>query len=179
MVESINIFDDIEATNNNEWIDNDIDIISHMQYIPLCISNNISRDEWLSILNPPDEYEYTALNTRVYEDMDDDNGKDRGSNSTYCRCMKSRCIKLYCICYNTGVSCGKSCVCIECRNTDINKDSIDIYRHKTSMMKGVKNRTVRYCRCVNVSCSNNHCPCHRNNSKCSAECLCYDCKNNK
>ncbi|KAL7551053.1 hypothetical protein ACHAWF_017321 [Thalassiosira exigua] len=34
-----------------------------------------------------------------------------------CKCVKSKCLLLYCECYRRGVTCGPKCVCIDCRNT--------------------------------------------------------------
>lgn len=34
-----------------------------------------------------------------------------------CNCLKSRCLKLYCQCFNKGRTCNGACLCISCLNT--------------------------------------------------------------
>jgi Tesmin/TSO1-like CXC domain, cysteine-rich domain len=33
-----------------------------------------------------------------------------------CKCIKSRCVRKYCECFASGVSCHGMCICVECRN---------------------------------------------------------------
>lgn len=35
-----------------------------------------------------------------------------------CRCVKSRCLKLYCDCFQSSELCNESCLCIKCLNTE-------------------------------------------------------------
>lgn len=35
-----------------------------------------------------------------------------------CRCVKSRCLKLYCDCFQGSVVCNESCLCVKCLNTE-------------------------------------------------------------
>jgi hypothetical protein len=35
-----------------------------------------------------------------------------------CRCVKSRCLKLYCDCFQGSVVCNDSCLCVKCLNTE-------------------------------------------------------------
>ena len=39
-----------------------------------------------------------------------------------CRCVKSKCLKLYCECFSSGVLCGPHCKCVNCNNnkTELN-----------------------------------------------------------
>lgn len=39
------------------------------------------------------------------------------SKTSTCKCVKSKCLQLYCECYRRGVTCADDCVCIDCRNT--------------------------------------------------------------
>jgi len=34
-----------------------------------------------------------------------------------CKCVKSKCLELYCECYRRGITCTDDCVCIDCKNT--------------------------------------------------------------
>jgi hypothetical protein len=38
--------------------------------------------------------------------------------SIICRCVKSRCLKLYCDCFQAGILCNTLCKCIRCLNTE-------------------------------------------------------------
>jgi hypothetical protein len=33
-----------------------------------------------------------------------------------CNCKKSRCLKLYCVCYSNGLRCSRTCLCKDCAN---------------------------------------------------------------
>eukprot|EP00937_MAST-01D_sp_MAST-1D-sp2_P005734 g5734.t1 len=35
----------------------------------------------------------------------------------YCTCTRTKCLKLYCICYRDGKPCGERCECKDCKNT--------------------------------------------------------------
>mmetsp|Transcript_42990 Transcript_42990/g.91412 ORF Transcript_42990/g.91412 Transcript_42990/m.91412 type:complete len:933 (+) Transcript_42990:300-3098(+) len=39
------------------------------------------------------------------------------TSSVTCKCVKSKCLQLYCECYRQGITCKDDCVCIDCRNT--------------------------------------------------------------
>ena len=39
------------------------------------------------------------------------------SNQKSCRCVKSKCLKLYCECFSSSVLCGPQCKCVDCNNT--------------------------------------------------------------
>lgn len=34
-----------------------------------------------------------------------------------CNCIKSRCLKLYCVCFHNGRICNDACLCVDCLNT--------------------------------------------------------------
>ena len=38
--------------------------------------------------------------------------------SRECKCKKTKCLKKYCECYNSGVKCGKFCKCDNCHNCE-------------------------------------------------------------
>lgn len=45
--------------------------------------------------------------------------------SSTCKCVKSKCLKLYCECFRQGIPCNDDCVCIDCQNTKDNAGGKD------------------------------------------------------
>ncbi|KAL7570958.1 hypothetical protein ACA910_002586 [Epithemia clementina (nom. ined.)] len=50
-----------------------------------------------------------------------------------CNCVKSRCLKLYCDCFNSGVKCGQDCGCESCLNDD--KPGAQVLREQAQQLK--------------------------------------------
>ena len=49
-----------------------------------------------------------------------------------CNCKRSRCLKLYCECFQKQMFCGKSCNCLNCGNNEINQDE-----HKKAIIEAL------------------------------------------
>ena len=56
------------------------------------------------------------------------------STST-CKCVKSKCLQLYCECFAKGTICTDSCVCIDCKNTKADASSSNSPTKTDSKMK--------------------------------------------
>ena len=82
-------------------------------------------------------------------------GKEKKKpQKTVCRCVKSRCLKLYCVCFQNGNLCGPECQCVSCLNNKselagkLMKAKQDYLRRKPdAFMKKVKDTKNSSCAC--------------------------------
>lgn len=105
-----------------------------------------------------------------------------------CRCTKSKCLKLYCSCFSSGLACTPYCSCVDCKNT---KDS-GIANHAPNCncvgCRSVKIETSlklaqatpsqsQSCSCKSSRCLQLYCSCFQSGSFCSSLCRCIGCSN--
>lgn len=110
-----------------------------------------------------------------------------------CSCPRSRCLKLYCECFQAGSLCLSSCSCKNCKNTSADTgwngartlavqqilsrnpfafDSNTGKKFKHKKMEGVA------CRCTKTRCLKLYCDCFLKGQICDPECcLCINCLN--
>lgn len=117
-----------------------------------------------------------------------------GTNTTIkkrqatCRCTKSKCLKMYCSCYSSGVTCTPFCSCAGCENTHTN--GIENHPPKCNCMgcRSVKIETSlrvaqgvssesQSCLCKSSRCLQLYCGCFQSGAFCSPSCRCIDCFN--
>jgi len=110
-----------------------------------------------------------------------------------CRCSKSKCLRLHCVCFRNGSFCSGDCGCKGCYNTDSNKHLVDEVRKATkdinsqafeSRFVEIKygDKTMKFtkgCSCSKNNCQKNYCECFKNSLPCTPLCKCENCCNEK
>lgn len=97
-------------------------------------------------------------------------------SSKPCTCRKSKCQKLYCDCFKSGLLCSPSCQCNSCHN---NISSSMLSPFKSTGKEGrlqLSNQSLA-CNCLMSSCAKNYCDCYKANRQCSDVCRCRQCLN--
>ncbi|CAI8604637.1 unnamed protein product [Vicia faba] len=92
-----------------------------------------------------------------------------------CKCIKSKCLKLYCECFAAGVYCTGPCSCQNCLNKHINKDKVLEAREK--IVPKVEDPNKSGCNCNKSSCMKKYCECFKAGVGCSPSCNCCGCEN--
>ena len=101
-----------------------------------------------------------------------------------CNCIRSRCLKLYCSCFQAGKACNVGvCTCVGCLNTEEDPDG----RRKQAIQQCLEKRPDAFktrvrekglgCACKNNRCIRKYCECFRTNRQCSEKCSCRLCAN--
>ena len=103
-------------------------------------------------------------------------------DDTTCNCQKSKCLKLYCDCFQSGAECKGDCKCKSCGNTASNSkrqgiiDEILARKPEAFMLRAAP-KTDFGCRCKRSRCLMLYCPCFKGKIDCSDECICTGCAN--
>lgn len=101
-----------------------------------------------------------------------------------CSCLRSRCLKLYCTCFQQGKACKEGvCSCIGCLNTEADAGGERKHAIKHTLQKRPdafekRDKPVGLgCACKNNRCIRKYCECFRNGLACTESCKCSLCEN--
>jgi hypothetical protein len=102
-----------------------------------------------------------------------------------CNCVRSRCLKLYCSCFQSGKACNENvCSCVSCLNTHADVEGKRYSAIQQCLEKRPDAFQIRTkvtglgCACKNNRCIRKYCECFRTNLACTTKCSCLDCENN-
>lgn len=110
-----------------------------------------------------------------------------------CRCSKSKCLRLHCVCFREGSFCNADCGCKGCFNTDENKNLVAEVRKATKDINSqafetrfletyVNGKIIKFtkgCSCSKNNCLKNYCECFKYGLPCTPLCKCDGCSNEK
>ena len=108
-----------------------------------------------------------------------------------CKCSKSKCLRLHCICFKQGKFCDALCGCNNCYNTESYTGLVEEVKNATKDINseafkskfleiernGKKIKITKGCTCMKNNCLKNYCECKKNGMSCTTLCKCDQCFN--
>ncbi|KAI2507049.1 DNA-binding transcription factor [Fragilaria crotonensis] len=118
---------------------------------------------------------------------EEDNDSENELETLFCTCPKSKCLKLYCVCFQRAILCDKSsCKCTNCKNTTKHAGpngartmAIASISKRRQNAFGKREKQVGLgCSCKRNKCLKKYCACYSEGIPCDDDkCGCVDCQN--
>lgn len=135
-------------------------------------------------LGPPAKTQQIKSNRR---------SKSKKKRQKGCKCSKSKCLRLHCVCFRNGTFCSPSCGCKNCYNTEKESKLVEKVRSATKDINsqafesrfveveidGKVKKFTKGCSCSKNNCLKNYCECRKNGMPCTPLCKCENCYNCK
>lgn len=112
---------------------------------------------------------------------------DDDVDALVCTCPKSRCLKLYCVCFQRARLCDESvCKCTNCKNTEKHDGPngartiamATISKRRQDAFQKRKKQTGLGCSCKRNKCLKKYCACYSEGTSCDdSKCDCVNCHN--
>jgi hypothetical protein len=110
-----------------------------------------------------------------------------------CKCSKSKCLRLHCLCFKKGSYCSRLCGCDDCFNVEEHKDLVEKVKKATKDInstafeskflelerEGNVIQITKGCTCMKNNCLKNYCECRKNGMQCTTLCKCDQCFNDQ
>lgn len=138
----------------------------------------------------------TPQRDRASSDLDEQEKRieaspPRDDSEAGCTCKKSKCLKLYCMCFAAKAFCDDKCRCLECKNdprfSSKRNEAIQVVlarnplafenKFKPTLDKKETPQHKSGCKCRKSMCLKKYCECFHAQVNCSLSCRCVGCKN--
>lgn len=103
-----------------------------------------------------------------------------------CNCIRSRCLKLYCTCFQRNLACRPGiCTCVGCYNTESDREGHrkaaieQILEKRPDAFQMKVKETGLGCACKNNRCIKKYCCCFQTQLACTDKCTCRQCENKR
>jgi hypothetical protein len=108
-----------------------------------------------------------------------------------CKCSKSKCLRLHCLCFKQGKFCDGLCGCTDCYNSENYAGLVEKVKNATKDINskafeskfleinrnGEMIKITKGCTCMKNNCLKNYCECKKNGLACTTLCKCDQCFN--